>query len=137
MPKKAPTKRVWTDEQKGEAARKRSQHVAIRNYLDALGSANGNRAKDPAKLELRLKEIEAQLPDARPIDRLKLLQEQMDLTVALNATDHSVDGFVELEAAFIEQAWEWAQRNGISYKAFRELGVPASTLRDAGISRSA
>ena len=43
----------------------------------------------------------------------------------------------QLEAGFIECAWEYGNRKGITYTAWREVGVPAATLKAAGITRAA
>jgi hypothetical protein len=40
------------------------------------------------------------------------------------------------ERAFVANAKPYGERRGISYQAWRQLGVPASVLRQAGISRS-
>lgn len=37
-----------------------------------------------------------------------------------------------LKAALIEHAWGYSESKGISKAAFREVGVPASVLREAG-----
>jgi hypothetical protein len=39
----------------------------------------------------------------------------------------------ELEEAFVNVAASWAKRSGISAAALREVGVPASVLRRAGL----
>ncbi len=36
---------------------------------------------------------------------------------------------------FIEHAAAFAERKGISYATFREMGVPAAVLKEAGITR--
>jgi len=41
-----------------------------------------------------------------------------------------------LESEFVKTASKYAQRKGISYAAWRELGVSADVLKKAGISRS-
>ena len=41
----------------------------------------------------------------------------------------------ELEDAFVEVAVSYSGRKGITYSAWREVGVPAATLKRAGISR--
>ena len=41
-----------------------------------------------------------------------------------------------LETAFVKTAAQYAQRKGISYAAWRELGVSADVLKQAGISRA-
>jgi hypothetical protein len=40
-----------------------------------------------------------------------------------------------LEAAFVKTAGAYSDRKGISYAAWRELGVPADVLKRANISR--
>ena len=40
-----------------------------------------------------------------------------------------------LETDFVAVAKPYAQRKGISYEAWREAGVPAATLKAAGIGR--
>ncbi len=72
--------------------------------------------------------------DAAPLNRLQLAQERMDLTAELANMDNAVD-VTAVEGAFVEAAAGYAERKGISYAAWRELGVPADVLKRAGISR--
>jgi len=73
--------------------------------------------------------------DADPLKRLQLAQEELDLTDELVRIDQGVDTG-ELEVEFVKVAASYASRKGISYAAFRQVGVPASVLKDAGITRS-
>ena len=41
-----------------------------------------------------------------------------------------------LEEAFVGAASEYSDRKGISYSAWRELGVPAAVLKRAGVKRT-
>jgi hypothetical protein len=41
-----------------------------------------------------------------------------------------------LRKAFVKAARPYSKSKGISYGAWREVGVPADVLRDAGITRS-
>lgn len=118
----------------------RQQGAAVRSYLNALdrqmqeGSRRGPRF-DPDKARARLTAIEAEAASADPLARLLLIQERLDLTARLDSGDTgdpvagTVDGFVANAAA-------WAARKGITYKAFREFGVPADVLKAAGVPRS-
>ncbi len=63
------------------------------------------------------------------------MQERIDLEEELASSENKVD-LSGLEAEFIKAAPGYSARKGISYQAWRELGVPASTLKAAGISRS-
>ena len=40
-----------------------------------------------------------------------------------------------LESAFVKTAGKYSERKGISYAAWRQLGVSADTLKKAGITR--
>ena len=67
--------------------------------------------------------------------RLELVQEKIDLQRQLENLGGDVD-LSALEADFIAAARPYAERKGISYAAFRAVGVPAATLKAAGVSRS-
>ena len=67
--------------------------------------------------------------------RLQLTQEEIDLTDELARFDQGVD-LTDLENDFVSVASSYAERKGISYTAFRQVGVPASVLKAAGIARS-
>ena len=49
--------------------------------------------------------------------------------------DSAVD-MEAIEAAFVKVAAAYSDRQGISYSSWREVGVPASVLKRAGISRA-
>jgi hypothetical protein len=59
----------------------------------------------------------------------------MDLTNELDGMQEKVD-LTELEQEFVKAALGYSERRGISYAAWREAGVPASVLKQAGVSRS-
>jgi hypothetical protein len=84
----------------------------------------------------RLNRIEEELLDADPLRRLQLVQERLDLQDEVAIAENKVD-LESLEKEFVASARSYSQRKGISYAAWRELGVPASALRRAGIGRSA
>ncbi|MEZ5225811.1 MAG: hypothetical protein R2710_03815 [Acidimicrobiales bacterium] len=74
-------------------------------------------------------------PRSTRLKRLQLTQERIDLEEELERLQSDND-LEELERAFTEVAKSYAERKGISYSAFRELGVSAKTLKAAGIARS-
>ena len=125
-----------SDEHKAALAEGRAQGRAVRRYLEALEAHKPKRGRKrtPESIKKRLDRIEVELVDADPVKRLELTQEQMDLQRELDARTEKVD-LSELEAEFAKAAKPYAERKGISYEAFRAVGVPASTLRDAGITR--
>lgn len=71
------------------------------------------------------------------LKRLELTQERRNLEGELASieSDTRVD-LNALRADFVDAAKPYADRKGISYKAFREVGVPADALKAAGTSRA-
>jgi hypothetical protein len=74
------------------------------------------------------------MPEASPLLRLQLVQERMDLEKEAAQLGASID-LSSLESAFVKTAKKYADRKGISYAAWRQLGVSADTLKKAGITR--
>jgi hypothetical protein len=109
---------------------------AVGNYLEALDQNRPKRGRKrtPDSIKKRLATIEAQLPDASPVQRLQLIQERLDLGTELTQLETTTD-LSGLEKAFIRAAKPYAERKGISYAAWRELGVSAEVLKNAGITR--
>lgn len=126
-----------TDEHKAALAAGRAEGRAVRAYLDALRSNKPKRGRrrTPETIQKRLAAIEAELVDADPVTELKLVQERLDLTAELEAMASKVD-LAALEEAFVAVARAYGERNGISYAAWRAVGVEASVLKRAGIKRS-
>lgn len=122
---------------KAALAEGRAQGRAVRVYLEALAASRPKRGRKrtPESIKKRLDRIEVELAEATPIQRLHLVQERMDLERELASSSETFD-LSELEAAFVGAAKGYSERKGISYAAWREAGVPAATLKAAGISRS-
>ena len=128
--------RKMTSQHKAALAQGRAEGRAVKNYLEALDKNRPRRGRKRTNesIKKRLSAIDAKLGDASPLLRLQLVQERMDLEKELEQLDAKVD-LSELEAAFVKTAGQYAQRKGISYAAWRQLGVPAETLKKAGITR--
>ena len=126
-----------TDEHKQALAEGRAQGRAVRRYLDALekNKPRRGRRRTPQGITKRLEAIEVEINAADPLKRVQLIQERIDLLDELATATATVD-VAELEAAFIQNAAGYSDRKGISYAAWRELGVPATVLRQAGITRA-
>jgi hypothetical protein len=127
-----------TDDHKAALAVGRSQGLAVRRYLQALEENKPRRGRRPSveATEKQLTEIDTKLAGADPLRRLHLIQERKDLQARLSNSAAPMD-ISPLEEAFVKGASEYGSRKGISYESWREVGVPASVLRRAGISRSA
>ena len=109
----------------------------MREYLNALAAARPRRGRprSPERITDRIETIDLTLATADPMSRVRLIQERLDLTAELAARSAPTD-LSELEAAFVEVAKPFAQAKGITYPAWREVGVPAALLARAGITRS-
>lgn len=127
-----------SDEHKAALAEGRTQGRAVRVYLEALAANKPKRGRKrtPDSISKRLEKIQLELADADPLKALQLTQEQLDLEAELGAGETVVD-LDALEKEFIASAGPYAKRKGISYAAFRSVGVSPAVLRAAGISRSA
>jgi hypothetical protein len=136
MPTKKKT-RTMSDEHKAALAEGRSQGRAVRRYLEALEANKPKRGRKRTSdsIQKRLDRIDAELASADPLKRLQLTQERLDLEAELAAGETTVD-LEALEKDFIASAAAYAARKGISYGAFRSVGVSPAVLRSAGISRS-
>ena len=115
----------------------RNEGRVVRRYLDALESHKPKRGRrrTPESIARRLDVIESSIDSADRLTALKLAQERMDLHAEL-ASLESGEALGELEAEFITVAASYSDRHSISYAAWREVGVPAAVLREAGIRRA-
>lgn len=137
MATKKKMKRIVSDDQKLAMAEGRAQSRAISPYLEALETYRPKRGRKrtPESIDRRLQSIDTELESANQIKRLSLIQERLDLL----AEKENLGGDVDLSAyeeAFVVNAKSYGERRGISYQAWRQLGVPPSVLTKAGISRS-
>jgi hypothetical protein len=115
----------------------RQEGRAIRQYLDALQAHRPRRGRrrGPESIQRRLQQIEFEVSQADALSRIQLLQEQMDLQQELESRMDAVD-LPALEEAFVKAAASYSQRKGISYSAWRQVGVQPSVLARAGIART-
>jgi hypothetical protein len=133
----APRKKsTMTAAHKRALAEGRELGRAVRRYLDALDQSRPRRGRKRTKesIKRRLDAVAEQLDSASPLQRLQLVQERLDLTAERDQLDAKVD-LSALERDFTNVAKDYSQRKGISYAAWRELGVPADVLKKAGIGR--
>ncbi len=125
-----------SDSHKAALAEGREQGRAVRRYLEALEAHKPKRGRKRTQesVQKRLAAIDEKLPEADALTRLHLIQERMNLEEELAASDNGVD-LKELEDQFVAAAAPYGARKGITYAAWRQLGVDPSVLRRAGIKR--
>jgi len=86
-------------------------------------------------MQRQLDRIDAQYAAADPLKRLQFAQERLRLRDELAASNGAAD-LERLEKEFIVVAKSYGDRRGITYQAWREVGVSDATLRAAGIPKS-
>lgn len=128
--------RRMTDAHRRAAADGRAQARHIASYLEALETrrARPSRRQTPDELKRELSDIEASLAAATGLRKLEFAQRSIDLKAALNAREPD-DDFERRRQAFITHAKAYSDRKGISYEAWRTVGVSATDLQAAGIAR--
>ena len=118
----------------------KSEVAAIRDYLKALeqSAPQRGRKRTPESVGRQIATLEGELAGASVTKRLGLIQQRIELEADLEALSQasSVD-LTALEAGFATYAAAYGGRRGISYAAWREIGVSSATLKSAGIRRSA
>jgi hypothetical protein len=123
--KKSSTRRTMSDEHKQAIADARRQNQAVRDYLNALTAprpAGRQPSTSPEQLQERIE------TESDPVSRLELIQRRLDLEERL-AVEHDQPDLDSLQEAFVAVAADYAARKGITYTAFRELGIPAKFSR--------
>lgn len=85
-------------------------------------------------IQQRLSVIEHQMETAPPLPRVHLAQERIELQAELSALAGAPD-LETLEDEFVTVAATYSERQGLTYAAWREAGVPPAVLRRAGIIR--
>ncbi len=127
-----------SEEAKAARAAGQAQGRTVSRYLNALDQTKPKRGRQRSaeKMQARVAELPDEIAQAKPLKRVHLIQELIDLEAELAKEEETVD-ISEAEGDFISIAAEYSERKGISYAAWREVEVPASVLKAAGVSRGA
>jgi hypothetical protein len=127
---------AMSDAHKEALAQGRRESRAVKAYLEVLGSRRPGRPVTIDSVEKRLAGLEERLStETDALKRLDLIQAKLDAEDQLEALSGNVD-FDALEKEFVEIARSYSERKGISYSAWRTIGVDASVLKAAGIPRT-
>ena len=128
---------AMTDEHKQALAKGRAQARAVKEYLAAREKESRRGPKmTPEKLQERIEATKVAIAEEDdPAKRVELIQQRMDDEERLESVQDQPD-MDALEDAFVDAAAEYSERKGISYSAWRELGVPAAALKRAGVKRT-
>lgn len=124
---------AMSQEHKDALAEGRQQARAIKAYLKAIESRGPGRPVTKESLEQRLSKVKVKIEGSEdPLEAVELIQKRLDIESALANLDEGAK-LEELEAGFVAHASAYSERKGITYSAWREYGVPAATLRAAGV----
>lgn len=127
---------AMSKEHKEALARGRKEGRAIKAYLEAIGSRRPGRPVTAETLRKRIAGLEEKIgAEADPLKRVDLVQARLDAEGQLARAEEVVD-LEAVEADFVAMAKSYSERKGISYSAWREAGVPAPVLKQAGIPRT-
>lgn len=111
-----------------------SETQAVRRYLEILNvrGTGSRRVESRASLERRLEVVQAKVAGADALGRLSLVQERLKIEEQLRrfVSDGSR---AALTKAFVASAAAYGQRKGIERAAWREVGVPLSVIKEAGL----
>jgi hypothetical protein len=125
-----------SQEHKDALAEGRRQSRAIKAYLGAVKAKKPGRPVTRESIEARMQRVAGQLAASDdPLESVELVQLRLDLEAQLAQMGDS-ENMAELEKGFIDYAGGYSDRKGISYTAWREVGVPAAILRKAGIKET-
>ena len=125
-----------SDEHKAAPAKGRTESRIVKEYLEGLRATKPRRGRKRTAETVRkqLAEIEQNLEEAGPLDELLMTQKRRDLESELEMLSTKVD-MKALEEAFVGVAASYSDSKKISYASWRDVGVEASVLKRAGISR--
>lgn len=127
---------AMSKEHKEALAEGRRQSRAIKGYLRALQGRKPGRPVTKQTIEARLGRVGDQIGStADPLKSLQLIQTRLELEEQL-ARIGDTGNLAELEKEFVTHAMDYSERKGITYTAWRQVGVPAVTLKKAGIKET-
>ncbi|MEY3618266.1 MAG: hypothetical protein RL726_964 [Actinomycetota bacterium] len=114
----------------------RAEGKIVRDYLEALKRTKPKRGRKrtPESIKRRLNTIKTEYENVDAVTQLKYAQERLDLAIELAELTAKID-VGPLEKSFVKIAKAYGERNGITYTAWREIGVDPAVLKRAGITR--
>lgn len=115
------------------------QERIVRRYLSAVeGARPGRGTKRPGDaIGNRITKVDELLVSADPLTRVHLTQERIELHAEyVRVANGSSGDPAQYERDFIRVARSYGDRNGITYAAWRQVGVDTAVLERAGIHKA-
>jgi hypothetical protein len=113
----------------------RTETAAVNRYLVAIDRPK-TRGRKPDTSRERLSALNAEIAAATGAKKLDLVQRKLDLERLAREGSGPAPDTAALERGFVKVARSYSTRKGISYAAWRSLGVPASVLARAKVART-
>jgi len=124
---------AMSKEHKEALVRGRREASAIKAYLNAIATKRPGRPVTKDSLNQRLGNVNEKIKASNdPLKTVDLIQTRLEIEKALKDAEDTND-ISALETDFIEHAASYSVRKGLTYSAWRQIGVPASVLKSAGI----
>ncbi len=111
----------------------------MRRYLSALETDRPGRGvkRTADAIGNRITKVDELLVSADPLSRVHLTQERIELHAEyVRVTNGNHPDLSQLERDFVRVVRSYGDRNGITYAAWRQVGVDAKVLELAGIHRA-
>ncbi|MCY3538842.1 MAG: hypothetical protein OXH10_03145 [bacterium] len=125
-----------SEQHRAALAKGRRDSTKVRRYLKAVSNGVAKSNGQAQLLENKLERLgETIKTETDPLAKVQLVQKRINLEGKLNGSKMPLD-FKAVEADFIQVAVSYSRRHQISYSAWREVGVPAKILQEAGIRRT-
>ena len=123
-----------TDEHRQANEQARIENRAVSAYLSALENNRPKRGRKPNKesVQKKLDDVKSRYESATPLQRVQLIQKRINLEQTLKSLTESNE-MDSLESAFVGVVKPYSKRKGISYQAWREVGVPPAVLKRGGV----
>ena len=122
-----------SQEHKDALAQGRKEARAIKAYLKTVDTRRQGRPVTRESLVKRLARTNEKIEGSGdPLKTIDLIQTRLDIQLALSNMEEP-ENLNQLQAGFVRYAASYSERKGVSYTAWREFGVPAAVLRNAGV----
>lgn len=134
--KRTPAKKRQGGTQKAAVTAAKIEATRVSLYLRALEKKTKDSTKrNPAVLAKRIEVARAQVKERTGLARLQAVQRLRNFQ--RRAADPVMNGnFERFEKNFIGVAKSYGAKNDIDYGTWRACGVPAATLKKAGIAQT-
>ena len=124
---------------RGDASSVHDRARVVRRYLSALDMRRPGRtaARTSETIGHRIHQVDTLLLSADPVQRLHLTQERIDLHAELLRLSTGAEtDFAQIEAAFVRVVRGYSDRHGITFSAWRQIGVDVAVLERGGVGPS-